>query len=103
MIATILNIVSQHPYLSITLDHKLSWHCHIEILCHKTNCTLGFLKRNTYNLSIYLHERSYKQLILPILDYHSSIWDPYHHNAINQIEIIQHRAAQFQAMAKRPP
>ena len=43
---TILNIVSQHPYLDITLDHKLSWHRHIETLCHKANHTLGFLKHN---------------------------------------------------------
>ena len=44
---------------------------------------------------MYLYERSYKQIILPMLDCCSSIWDPYHHNAINQIEMIQHRAARF--------
>ena len=95
MNGTILNIVSQHPYLDITLDHKLSWQPHIEILCHKANRTLGFLKCNMYNLPRHLCERSYKQLVLPMLDYCSSIWDPYHHNAINQLEIIQHRAARF--------
>ena len=95
MNGTILNIVSQHPYLDITLDHKLSWHPHIEILCHKANRTLGFLKCNMYNLPRHLCERSYKQLVLPMLDYCSSIWNPYHHNAINQLEIIQYRAARF--------
>ena len=92
---TILNNVSQHPYLGVILDHKLSWHPHIETLCHKANHTLGFLKRNMYNLPMYLRECSYKQIILPMLDYCSSIWDPYHQNAINQIEMIQHRAARF--------
>ena len=48
-----------------------------------------------YCLPMYLREHSYKQLILPILDYCFSIWDPYHHNAINQLEMIQHRAARF--------
>jgi len=47
MNGTILNIVSQHPYLGITRDHKLSWHPYIETLCHKANCTLGFLKHNS--------------------------------------------------------
>ena len=61
----------------------------------KLCCTVRFLKRNTYNLPMYLCEHSYKQIILPMLDYCSSIWDPYHHNAINQIEMIQHRAARF--------
>ena len=35
-----LNTVSQHPYLGITLDHKLSWHPHIKTLCHKVNHTI---------------------------------------------------------------
>ena len=32
----------------------------------------------------------------PVLDYTSSIWDPYHHyhqNRISKLEMIQHRAA----------
>ena len=92
---TTLNIASQHPYLGVTLDHKLSWHPHFEALCHKANCTLGFLKYNLYNLPMYLRERSYKQIILPMFDYCSSIWDPCHQNATNQLEMIQHRAARF--------
>ena len=48
-----------------------------------------------YNLPRHLRERSYKQLVLPMLDYCSSIWDSYHHNTINQLEMIQHRAARF--------
>ena len=42
-----------------------------------------------------IREHSYRQLILPVLNYCSTIWDPYHHNATNQIEMIQHRAARF--------
>ena len=107
MNGTTLNIVSQHPCLGITLDHKLSWHSHIETLCHKANRTLGFLKHNIYNLPRHLHERSYKQLVLPMLHYCSSIWDPYHHNAIKQLEMIQHwqscTVCHKQPMAKRPP
>jgi len=74
--------------LGITFDHKLSSHPHIETLCDKANRTLGFLKRNMYNLPIYLCEHSYKQFILPMVGYYSSIWDPHHHNAINQLEMI---------------
>ena len=44
---------------------------------------------------MYLCECSYKQLILLMLDYCSSTWKPYHHNPINQLEMIQHRAAWF--------
>ena len=38
---------------------------------------------------------SYKQLILPTLNYCASIWDPHQQYLINKIEMIQHRAARF--------
>ena len=62
-----LNVVSQHPYLGIILDHKLSWYPYIETLCHKASRMLGFLKHNMHNLPMHLCERSYKQIVLPFL------------------------------------
>jgi len=82
-------------YQIFLAEEYISWHPYTETLCHKANHTLGFLKCSMYNLPMYLHKHNYKQPILPMLDYCSSIWDPYHYNAINQLEIIQHRAARF--------
>ena len=92
-----LTTVKQHHYLGILLDQKLSWHPHIEQICNKANRLLGLLKRNLprNNSCQAIREQSYRQLILPVLNYCSTIWDPYHHNATNQIEMIQHRAARF--------
>ena len=42
-----------------------------------------------------LKETAYKQLILPCLGYCAAIWDPFHHNLIYQLEMIQHRAERF--------
>jgi len=39
---------------------------------------IGFLSRNLHDCSKTLKELSYKQFVLPILEYASSIWDPYH-------------------------
>ena len=33
--------------------------------------------------------------MLPVLDYASTIWDPYHQNQIDKLEMIQHRAAHY--------
>jgi len=33
--------------------------------------------------------------MLPILDYASSVWDPYHQGDVNKLEMVQHRAARF--------
>ena len=74
---------------------KLSWHPHINQLCHKANQLLGFLQRNLQGCSRTLKEHSYKQLILPTIEYCSAIWDPHHQNAIHPLEMIQHIAARF--------
>ena len=42
-------------------------------------------------------ELSYKQFVLPILEYTATVWDPYHLRSINKIEMIQHRAVRFVA------
>ena len=56
---------------------------------------IGFLNRNLHTCSKELKELSYKQFVLPVLDYASSIWDPYHQNQINKLEMIQHRAVHY--------
>ena len=67
----------------------------VNYVCGKATRLLGFLKRNLRNCPRALKELSYKHFILPTLDYAVSIWDPYHCNNINKIEMIQHRAARF--------
>ena len=42
-----------------------------------------------------MKELSYKQFELPVLDYASCIWNAYHHNEINKLEMIQHRTARY--------
>ena len=56
---------------------------------------IGFLQHNLRNCSKELKELSYKQFILLILEYASTLWDPYHLCNINKIEMIQHRVARF--------
>ena len=90
-----LSLVTEHRYLGILINDKLSWHPHINQLCHKANQLLGFLQRNLRGCSRTLKEHSYKQLVLPTIEYCSAIWDPHHQNAIHQLEMIQHRAARF--------
>jgi len=49
------------------------------------------MKLTTYTLK----ELSYKQFILPVLEYAGAIWDPYHLTDFNKIEMIQHRAPRY--------
>jgi len=92
-----LTLVEQHMYLGVKLDHRLSWHPHV---CSKANKLLGFLKRNLQSCPKYFRELSYKQFIIPVLEYCALIWDPYHQSDINKIEMIQQRAGCF--VLKKP-
>ena len=91
----ILKTTDQHPYLGICLHHKLSWNPHITQLCNKANRLLGFLHRNLKTSLKHIKEMAYKQFILPVLQYCSTIWDPHQHNLIHKLEMVQHRAARF--------
>ena len=48
----------------------------------------------------YFKEYTYKQLVLPFIEYCCSIWDPYQQYLIDKLEIIQHTAARF--VLKKP-
>ena len=73
----------------------LGYLIYVNNVCNKANGLLGFLKRNLHHCLSGLKEMAYKQLILPCLGYCAAVWDPFHHNLINQLEMIQHRAAPF--------
>jgi len=77
-----LSLVTEHKYLWILINDKLSRHPQIDQLCHKANQLLGFLQCNLRGSSRILKEHSYKQMILPTIEYCSAIWDPHHQNAI---------------------
>ena len=90
-----LSVVEHHTYLGVVLDHKLSWHAHQNYVSNKANHLLAFLNRNLPLCNQRLHEYSYRQLVLPVLDYCATVWDPHYQNAVNQLEMIQHQAAHF--------
>ena len=92
---TPLNVVQQHTYVGIRLDHKLSWEPHVNYVCSKANHLFGFLKRNLYNAPTQIKEHLYKQLLLPSIEYCSATWDPYHQTLVSKLEMIQHLAARF--------
>jgi len=66
-----------------------------DYICNKTNKTISFLKCNLHHCPKHLHELAHKQFVIPVLEFCSPIWDPYHQSYIDQLEVVQHRAARF--------
>ena len=95
MSETPLEVVEEQDYLGVRLHHKLSWSPHVNHICNKANRMLGFLNRNLFYAPQNIREYTYKQLVLPLIDYCSAIWDPYTKNDISKLEMLQHRAARF--------
>ena len=68
----------QHvKYLGVTIDSRLTWREHINVLSRKANSTLAFLRRNLRPCSSYTKAKSYLCYVRPIIEYSSTIWDPY--------------------------
>ena len=55
----------------------------------KANSALGFLCRNLRNCPTRIKISCYRSLVIPILEYACTIWDPHTLKDTNQIEKIQ--------------
>ena len=90
-----IEVTASHTYLGIGMNNKLSLAEHISNTVSKANKVLGLLRRNLYSCSPFVKETAYKSLARPKLEYCSSIWDPYHQECENKLELVQRKAARF--------
>ena len=83
-------------YLGVTIQDDLKWNSHVTNITKKANNTLAFLRRNIRIKSTDLKTcNAYKALVRPLVEYASSVWDPHTNNLINNIEMVQRRAARY--------
>ena len=95
MMGTALDEVDQATYLGLELTNNLSWSPQVQKITKKANNTLHFLRRNLWGSPQKVKEMAYTSMVRPILEYGSTVWDPHEATHINQIEMIQRRAARF--------
>ena len=95
MNGAVLDSVTSTKYLGITITQDLKWNRHIASICQKANNTLSFLRRNLKINSPALKTMAYKALVRPLVEYGSAVWDPSTQRCINQLEMVQRRAARF--------
>jgi hypothetical protein len=82
-------------YLGAFLDSKLKWHKHVSQMTAKTDCSLGFIRRNIITRSSEVKARAYKQLARPLLEYASGAWDSLTKTQEVELEAVQRRAARL--------
>ena len=92
---TVLENMESIKYLRVTITYDEMEYTHISNMCTKANRTLGFLRRNIYQFPQDIKEAAYKELVCPILEYGSCVWDPQGVVLQQEIEKVQNRAARF--------
>jgi len=98
MDGTTLKYVNSNPYLGVHLDHRHSFGPHIQKISVKSTRLLNFLRRNMRKCPQKTKEKTYHALVRPGIEYCSPIWSPHRQGQtkqINQIEMVQRRAARF--------
>ena len=91
----ILESVDSARYLGVSISKDLTWNTHINEIVTKANRTLGFVKRNVNPKNQSVKELAYKTFVRPKVEYASTMWSPYTKKNINQIEMVQRRAARW--------
>ena len=91
----LLQVVDQHVYLGVKLHSSMSWSHHIQALINKATKMLNFAKRTLYKCDTKVKATAYTTLVRPILEYATVVWDPYQQYLINNIEMVQRRAARW--------
>ncbi len=88
-----IEVVNSFLLLGVTVTNNLSWKKHISEITTKAKKLLGFLYRLFRESGSANLEKLYKAIILPHLEYCSSVWDPPQKNHISKIEHVQSFAA----------
>ena len=81
--------MTEAKYLGLTLDTRLNFNKHIDIICKKANAALGFIMRNTYYCQRYVKVDVYNTYVRPIMEYAAFVWSPHTINNINKLEALQ--------------
>ena len=73
---TVLENAEKIKYLGITITNDLKWNTYCSSICTKTFKALGFRRRNLVACLQDVKESAYKDLVRPVLENGSSVWDP---------------------------
>ena len=90
-----LESVPGSKYLGVHVSKDLSWNDHIQQTSAKASRSVGFLRRNLRGCPQDVKAQAYTTLVRPVLEYASTVWDPYTLQQIYALERVQRQAARF--------
>ena len=78
-------------FLGVTIDNKLTWKTHLDIVCNKISKNIGILYRIKF-LPTNVLKMIYNAIIAPILDYGISVWGSAASSYLDRLFRLQKRA-----------
>ena len=91
---TTLDNVPYTKYLGVTIQSNLKWDIHVIQASAKVTRSLNVLKKNLKSTRG-VHERAYKSLVRPQIEYSTSVWSPWLAKDKVQLEQVQCWAAHY--------
>lgn len=91
----VVDQVSTHKHLGLTLSDDAKWSSHINTTVNKAWQRIGTLRSLKYILNRKSLERMYFSFIRPVLEYGDTVWDNCTIQLKNEIESIQNEAARI--------
>ncbi|KAM7306131.1 uncharacterized protein ISCGN_016027 [Ixodes scapularis] len=79
--------------LGVTIDHYLDFRRHIQDVVSKARRLLAFVIRSSKGACPSVPRSLFTALVLPVLEYRSSVWDPSSAQLIASLDSVQRRAA----------
>lgn len=89
---SVLHNVQSASILGVRFKPALAFTLHISGAVAKARRTLGFVTRISRSLGAAAFRALYTALVLPKLEYCSSVWHPYQAQLTSKLEGVQHRA-----------
>jgi Reverse transcriptase (RNA-dependent DNA polymerase)/Endonuclease-reverse transcriptase len=90
-----LSTVPTYKYLGVNISNDLNWNHHVNTVINKANKVLYVTKLAMARSTPAVKVAAYKTIVRPLLEYASSVWDPYQSGHINSVEMVQRKAARF--------
>ena len=59
----------------VNIDEKLSWDCHVDMICKKVSAAIGVMRRIKNFVPVVTLVIVYKGLVQPYFEYCSPLWD----------------------------
>jgi len=87
--------VKEHPYLGITINHKLTWSNHVSDITTKATRVLNVIRRTLHPCSTEVKTQAYLSLVRPKLEYAAAAWSPHTQVDVANLERVQRNAARF--------